>query len=189
MWGPRISPDLAISIKKQLIRTVEHLNQLGESAGRLIQLFAVVCLEHPDLYKAKEQHDALVAAGIEGLENIAELFWRTVAGDTESVDNYWGNRIRPFMKRAWPKASEFVSDNTAEHLSLMAIALDDAFEDAVDFLWPFIKPFPNISFLLTHLAEKELPEKQPKVVFRLLSKVFMDEYQWPNGHQIPSAMY
>jgi len=97
----------------------------------------------------------------------------------KSADNYWRNRIQPFIRRAWPKAAEFVSDKTSEHLSLMAIELDDTFEEALEFLRPFIKSFPKLSFLLTHLVAKDLLDKQPRAVFRLLSKVFTDEYQWP----------
>ena len=133
------------------------------------------------MYTAKEQHDVLVDVGTDGLEHIAEFFWRSIRGDPQSANNYWRNRIQPFIKRAWPKAAEFVSDKSSEYLTLMVIELDDAFEDALEFLWPFIKPFPDLSFLLTHINEKELPDQQPKGVFRLLSKVFTEEYQWPSG--------
>jgi hypothetical protein len=33
------------------------------------------------------------------------------------------------MKRAWPKAADFVSDETSKHLALMTIELDEAFEE------------------------------------------------------------
>jgi len=181
LWSPRISTELAIALKKQLVSSLKHLDKIGESAEQLIQLFAVVCLQHPDLYKAQEQRDALVDVGVDGLVDVAELFWRSIGGDAQSADNYWRNRIQPFMKRAWPKVAEFVSDKTSQNLSLTAIELTDAFEEALEFLWPFIKPFPGLGFLLTHLAQKELPDQQPRAVFRLLSKVFSRKYQWPSS--------
>lgn len=179
--GPRISADLAIPLKSHLANAVKHADQIEVSAERLIQLFTVVCLEYSDLYTAKEQHDVLVDVGTDGLVHIAEFFWRSIGGDAKSASNYWRNRIQPFMKRAWPKAADFVSDETSEHLALMAIELDEAFEEALDFLWPFIKPFSDLSFLLTHLDAKELPDQQPREVLRLLSKVFTEEYQWPSN--------
>jgi len=179
LWSPRISADLAIALKKYLASAVKHANQMGESAERLIQLFAVVCLQHSDLYKAQEQHDALVDVGVDGLVHIAKMFWRSIGGDAKSADSYWRNRIQPFMKRAWPKSAEFVSDKSSEYFSLMVIELGDAFEEALEYLRPFIKPFPDLSFLLTHLGAKGLPDQQAKAVFRLLSKVFTVEYQWP----------
>jgi hypothetical protein len=137
-------------------------------------------VEHSDLYKAQEQHDALVNLGVKGLEHVAEFFWRIIGGDAKSADNYWRNRIQPFMKRAWPKAAEFVSDKTSENLSLMVIELDEAFEEALEYLWPFIKSISNLSFFITHLDAKGLPDQQPESVLRLLDKVFTDEYQWPS---------
>ena len=180
LWSPRITADLAIDLKNHLAIAVKHSNEMGDSTKRLIHLFTVVCLEHPDLYKAQEQRDALVGMGNDGLVHIAELFFRTIGGDVKSADNYWRNRIQPFMKRAWPKAAEFVSDKTSEYLSLMAAGLNDAFEEALEFLWPFIKVFPDISFLLTHLAATDLPDQQPRVAFRLIFKVFTNDYQWPS---------
>ena len=179
LWSPRISADLAIALKNHLANAVKHVDQIEASAERLIQLFTVVCLEHSDLYTAKEQHDVLVNVGTDGLVYIAEFFWRNISGDSKSANNYWRNRVQPFMKRAWPKAAEFVSDKSSEHFSLMVIELDDTFEEALEFLWPFIKPFSDLSFLLTHLDAKGLPDQQPKAVLRLLSKVFTAEYQWP----------
>jgi hypothetical protein len=180
LWSPRISADLAIALKNHLVNAVKHVDQIEASAERLIQLFTVVCLEHSDLYTAKEQHDVLVNVGTDGLVYVAEFFWRSISGDSKSANNYWRNRVQPFMKRAWPKAAEFVSDKSSEHFSLMVIELDDTFEEALEFLWPFIKPFSDLSFLLTHLDAKSLPDQQPKAVLRLLSKVFMAEYQWPS---------
>jgi len=181
LWSPRISADLAIALKKRLANTVGNADQIEVAQERLIQLFTAVCLEYTDLYTAKEQHDALVEVGSNGLEYVAEFFWRSIRGDAQSADNYWRNRIQPFMKRAWPKAAEFVSDKSSEYLALTVIELDNAFEEALEFLWPFIKPFSNLSFLLTHINEKELPDQQPVGIFRLLSKVFTEDYQWPSN--------
>lgn len=180
LWSPRISADLAIALKNHLVNAVKYADQIGALAEKLIQLFTVVCLEHSNLYTAKEQHNVLVNVGTDGLVYITEFFWHSIRVDEKSADNYWRNRVQPFMKRAWPKAAEFVSDKSSEHFSLMAIELDDTFEEALEFLWPFIKPFSDLSFLLTHLDAKGLPDQQPKVVLRLLSKVFTAEYQWPS---------
>lgn len=179
LWSPRITADLAIALKSHLANAVKHADQIEASAERLIQLFTVVCLEHSGLYTAKEQHGVLVNLGADGLVYIAKFFWRSISGDAKSANNYWRNRIQPFMKRAWPKAAEFVSDKTSKNLSLMVIELDDAFEEALEVLWPFIKPFSDLSFLLTHLDAKGLPDQQPREVLRLLSKVFTAEDQWP----------
>jgi hypothetical protein len=180
LWSPRISADLAVALRDHLLNGFRHINQIENSSERLIQLFTVVCLEYSDLYTSREQCDALVEAGPEGLVHIAELFWRSISGDPKSADNYWRNRVQPFMERAWPQAAEFVSDNSSEKLALMLIELDDAFESALEYLRPFIRPFSDLSFLLTHLNAKELPDQQPRAVFRLLSRVFTEDFRYPH---------
>jgi hypothetical protein len=181
LWSPRISANLAIALKDHLANGFRYTDQIGDSAERLVQLFAIVCLEYSALYTQKEQRDALIAVGVEGLKHIAEFFWRSIRGDEKSADNYWKNRIQPFMRKAWPKPAEFVSDKSSENLVLTLIELDDAFEKALEFLLPFIREFPNISFLLKHLDAKDLPDKRPRDVFRLLSTVFTQAYQWPSN--------
>lgn len=177
--NPRISADLALDLKNYLAIAVSRIDHLGKDGERLIQLFAIVCLEYPELYKPQEQQNALIQSEADGLGYIAEMFWRSIAGDPKSADNYWRNRIQPFMKRAWPKSAQFVSEKISRYLSLVAIELHDAFEEALDFLFPFIIPISDMSYLLTHLVRKELPDKQPAAVFRLLSKLFSENYQWP----------
>jgi hypothetical protein len=181
LWSPRITADLAIHLRSHLVNAIRHLDQIEEdSAKKLIQLFTVVCLEYSDLYKLKEQRDVLVKIGKDGLGYISEYFWISIREDAKSADNYWRNRIKPLMEGAWPKAAEFISNKTSHYLSLMLIELEDAYEEALEFLLPFFKPFPNISSLLIHLQAKELPDQKPKGVFKLLSTIFTTEYQWPS---------
>jgi hypothetical protein len=179
LWSPRISTDLVIVLKEHLVSSVKRADQLGDSADRLFQLFTIVCLEYPNLYKAQEKHDVLIAMGPDGLVHVAKFFWHSISGDADSADNYWRNRIKPFMRRAWPKAAEFVSDKTSEYLALMATELDEAFGEVLGFIIPLLKPWTDLSSLLTHLDNKSLPDQQPRQVMRLLSAVFTYEDQWP----------
>lgn len=181
LWSARISPDLAMELREELIESVNHTDELGDQAAtRLFQLIASICVEYPDLYKAQEQHDVLVAMKSEGLAHIAELFWLTLKDDPESADSYWRNRIRPFMKRAWPKAATFISGKMSGLLSLMAIELNDSFSEGVDSIMPLLGPSDNFSFLLWRLKEKQLPDVKPRQVLRLLSAVFVSTDRNPS---------
>ncbi len=74
LWNPRISADLAFALKKHLANAIKNANKIGVKIERLIQLFTIVCLEFPDLYKGKEQHDVLVDAGAEGFRSSRRFF-------------------------------------------------------------------------------------------------------------------
>ncbi len=180
LWNPRISADLAISLKDNIVETIIHIDALGESSSNLIRLFAVICLQFPDLYKAREKYNSLVEAGVKNLAFIADLFWDTVKEDIKSADDYWRNRIYPFMKSAWPKSAEFVSDKISYYFSLMLSELDDAFVEALDYLEPQIKPFANITLIIMKLCDGDLPEKHPESVFKLISLIFTTNYEWPS---------
>jgi len=180
LWSQRISADLAIALKHHLLNSLKRIENIQASVKSLIQLFTMVCLEYSDLYTAKERHDALVNIGKDGLEYVAEFFSDSIRWDPESADNYWRNRIQPFIQRAWPKDKNFVSEKTSASFSLMLIELDEAFKEALDYLSPFIQAFSDLSYLLIELdKKKQLPAKYPKEVFQLLSKVFTAQYQYP----------
>jgi len=173
LWSARISPDLATDLREELIESVNHADELGDQAApRLFQLIVSICLEYPNLYKAQEQHDVLVAMKSEGLTRIAELFWITLKDDPDSADSYWANRIRPFMKRAWPKAAALISGKTSHFLSLMLIELSDSFSEGIDSIMPLLGPSDDLSFLLRRLKDKQLPDVQPRQVLLLLAAVF-----------------
>ena len=81
------------------------------------------------------------------------------------------------MKRAWPKPVEFISEKSSEYLALMAIELNEAFEEAIDFLVPLIRPFEDLYLLLSQLREKSLPDEKPRLVLKLLSNIFTEDYE------------
>ncbi|MFP3983861.1 MAG: hypothetical protein ACLFV2_09255 [Desulfurivibrionaceae bacterium] len=185
MWNPRISADLAIALKGHLQKAIKNTDQLEERATEnLVNILAVVFLYYPELYKTKEQQDMLINAGTKGLEHITGLFWRSISRseDSQDADNYWKNRVKPLIKRAWPKSPEFITGKTSKNFSLMLIELDETFPKAFEFLKPFLKPFPDLWFLVNQLDQKNLPQKQPQMVFQLLSKTFSKKLcQWPDN--------
>ena len=182
LWSPRISLDLAIVLKNDLLNGLKNLEEMGDASERLIQLFTIVCLQHQDLYKAQEQRDAFIDIGVDGLADIANFFFHTLRQDPMSADNYWNNRIKPLIKRAWPKSSEFVSERISKCLSLMVIELTDSFEEAIQFIKPFLKPFTDISLIFNNLNKKELPDSNPMAVFELIENIFTEDAQWPTSN-------
>ncbi|MFC1682733.1 SIR2 family protein [Candidatus Zixiibacteriota bacterium] len=175
LFSPRISIDLANALKEHMIGAIEHISQLGVLAGKLCQLFTFVCLEYPEVYKLQEHQNALNAMGKKDLVHVAELFWRIIRDDAGSADNYWRNRIQPFIKKAWPKGIEFISEKSSKYLALTVIELEVAFGEAINSIKSILIPFAELPLLLTYLKDKSLPDKQPQNVMLLLSIVFTVE--------------
>lgn len=182
LWSPRISPDLAVSLKTELLLGLENIEQIGDSGERLIKLFTIVCLQYQDLYKGQEQRDAFVDIGVDGLAHVAEFFYHTLRQDPNSADNYWLNRIKPVIKRAWPKSAEFVTTATARYFTLMVMELDNEFEEALKFISPYLRPLTDQSLVFSNLNSKELPDTKPEQVFLLIEKIFSEGAQWPSDN-------
>lgn len=175
--SPRISPDLALDLKIDLLKGLGHLPELGDDGERLIHLFVIICLQHQNLYKTPEKQLGLESIGVAGLECISEFLYRTLRQDAESADNYWKNRIKPLLISAWPKPAQYVTEKTSKHFALMVIELQNEFDSALEFLRPFIKTFPDISRIVNTLIDKKITETNPNGAFRLLKKIFSMESQ------------
>jgi hypothetical protein len=103
LWSPRISIDLAVSIKEQMLNAVKNADQLADTSERLLELFTSICLEYPNIYSSEEQRNVLTTRGKEGLEHVAQFLWQSVSGDLESADIYWQSRIYPYYETGMAK--------------------------------------------------------------------------------------
>jgi hypothetical protein len=179
LWNARISIDLAIALKDYMLEAINKVKD--RDAESLFQLFTAVCLEFQDVFKVSEMQDALFSMGNDGLAHVADYLWKSVSADPKSSDSYWNYRIQPFMKKAWPRSSDFLNEKISEKLALMAIELDESFCDSVAFLQSMLKRFDDLSFFINNLERKELAEKFPLCVLNLLAFIFTDEYLWPRN--------
>jgi hypothetical protein len=174
LWSPRISTELILAMKSNLLMVAQNVNQLNKSADGLLQLFCNVCIKYANLYTASEQRDIMSSAGPSGLIVVAKFLSYDISSDPQSADNYWSNRIQPFIKKAWPKGRKFITEESSKYLSLILVELDNTFEKGFDFLNSFIKPFEGFSSLISKINEKKLPDIYPKAVFNLLTFGFQE---------------
>jgi SIR2-like protein len=179
LWMPRISADLVLSIKDQLLQSMARLADIHNLAERLHQTFVIVCLNYPDLYTATQQHQALVSIGASGLKNVAAFLSRSVRGDEVDADNYWKEKLEPFIRRAWPKEVALISTATSRNLVLIVIELDQQFEHSIEIVVPIVRSFPDQAQPMNRLVQTQLPEKYPAQVLDLLDAVVSREFQRP----------
>ncbi len=179
LWVPRVSADLALALKKQLLQSMTRSEELHDKAGRLHQIFVLVCLNYPNLFTAAQQHKALVSIGAAGLQNIATFLARTLRGEEVDADTYWEEKLRPFIRRAWPKEVELISSKSSENLALMVVELNNSFTEAVELVIPIVRSCTDLARLTRRLVETHLPETFPSQVLALLSAVIGRDYQRP----------
>ena len=177
LWEPKIPIDLAIELKELLIIALKKLEGNSYSTTQLHCLFAFICLNYPDLYTLEDQHQALISIGQTGLSNIAKFLYQSICQDKANRENYWKNRLKPFI-HIWPKTGSLNNSNTAVYLILMSIQLNESFSEALKSIEHLIMPLKDTYLLLQQLAEKELVDNKPKEIFNLLCKVFSKDQWW-----------
>lgn len=182
LWLPRITADLAREISEFLLDALGQPSLKDKNIERLYQLFIIICLEYPEQYKVGVQRKTMNSLGADGIKVVAEFLWRSSDGDQESKDNYWLNRIKPFIARAWPRMSSLASPETSGYLAMMCIQFNTSFADAVDTVKQYLVPDKDLSFFIHHLKDSPLISTQSEKVFELLSAIFSEEFQWPDEH-------
>lgn len=173
LGNAKISIDLASELKQYLLATLlEHNRELGELSEQLFQLFSVICFEYKDFYSVEEKRNILHNIGIDGLTKISRFIWYSMGDEKEKNDQYWKNRVKPFIENTWPKENSLLDSQISENLASMCIKLNEEFEDAVKTLKPIFKPFKGISLFLDRLKESEHIEKHCASAFELVGIVF-----------------
>lgn len=179
LWMPRVSADLALALKEQLLQSMGRSESLHDHANRLHQIFVLVCLNYPDLYTATQKHEALMATGADGLQNVAGFLASTVRDEEVDADSYWKEKVRPFIRRAWPKEVELISPKSSQNLALLAAELNECFAEAVELIVPIVRPFSELTRSMNKLTQTRLPEEYPIQVLDLLYAVVSPEFQRP----------
>jgi len=64
----------------------------------------------------------------------------------------------------------------------MIIELNESFEESIQFIKPYLKPFADLSMIFNKLDKSELPDNRPMAVFELIKTIFPEETQWPHSN-------
>ena len=174
---PRITLELIDDIKESFIEAFNHVESLGDDATRLYHLFAVICMEHVNVFTTKQQQKILLDIGTSGRVDIADFLWRSFPQQPDECDAYWTNRIKPFIKHAWPKEARAVDTETSRQFAMVCIQTYQSFPDAVEEFKSLLCPFSDLGIFLYNFKTTNLPDEFPEDSFKLLSLVFDAQYQ------------
>jgi|WetSurMetagenome_2_1015567.scaffolds.fasta_scaffold12020_6 hypothetical protein len=189
LGNAKISIDLASELKQYLLTALlEHHRELGELSEQLFQLFSVICFEYNDFYSAEEKRNILHKIGIDGLTKISRFIWYSMGDEKEKNDQYWKNRVKPFIENTWPKENSLLDSQISENLASMCIKLNEEFEDAVKTLKPIFKPFKDISLFLRRLRESEHIKNHCVAAFELVGIIFDNNTESYDAELLKEAM-
>ena len=184
LWNAWVSPDLAFDFKDSLYAILKRYDEFeSDEIQNLVSVFVIICVEFERVFSDVKMREILKLIGIKGLEEASRKLLtgakESRGDDSEKRDNYWENRIKPFIK-CWPAGGAYISSAISGNFARMPLALGDALPDAVETLRRFIGPTNHIRRFLHDLDQTDHVAQYPRDVFRVLTKIFedRDENRW-----------
>jgi hypothetical protein len=114
----------------------------------------------------------------EGLEHVARALSQVLSGVGEKGEEYWGNRIEPFIKTIWPKSTENITGGIAKSFALLSIAAGNQFPSAISRIEAWLQPIDYPHHIVKSLEESKLVPQFPKAAIKLLAGIILNQ-QWP----------
>lgn len=180
-WQPHLDPLLWSEIKADFLACFQRdrINQLGEVVGPLAQALAAAGL-HIGLNDLPRQAIQSAIRQMSPETRSGMLQWIVGAlarGEDQTVDpdTAWTEKVKPWIQKFWPRDPQIRSTTEARPWVEMALATNDAFEDAVATVSQFIRRGEN-DFVLGELANSAHLNAHPRPALKLL-----DAFLSPNA--------
>ncbi|MDB5861142.1 MAG: hypothetical protein JWQ76_4831 [Ramlibacter sp.] len=129
LWSPRVYPPLMLAFKDAFLRTAEHYEELGEHAGQYSAFLTYAALNPSDGFSLAEFRHAVSLLPVKALQEAAHALVQSIEGSGEQREDFWRNRVRPFIERVWPKSTALKSGPMAEALARICPSPRDMFRD------------------------------------------------------------
>jgi hypothetical protein len=186
-WGARINVELWGELSPFLYNafTPARRERLGESSEALAGFLMVAGVEFPEAVVPTDLSRRVIRA-MDARDRVAAVAWlsRYLAGPsinnekappgTEQAgrpDRIWTERVLPWLRRVWPRDADLVTPGTSEHFALLAIATQNSFPAAVEFLLPYVNSAEPWGYVVHAALQSRHPTDHPEAVLRLLRKI------------------
>jgi hypothetical protein len=178
LGNPNISAELAAGFKEEFLETAKHYDDLGEYSKQYAGLLTITLLELPEAFTLADTRAALRRLGPSGIAQAAHRIAVALANAGERREEHWTNRVKPLLERAWPKAATFRSSEESCALAETCIRAGKQFEDALNYISPWLRRAPKCRLIAIHLSETQIPKDLPSLALRLLAQIIDTDQRW-----------
>ncbi|MCL7750704.1 SIR2 family protein [Guyparkeria hydrothermalis] len=175
LWSPRLYLPLVIEFKEQLLLTATHFEELGEHKRQFATFLTYVALGSVEGYSDKELRDAIGCLPQEGLEDVAKALAQALVGAGDQSEEYWRNRVLPFLQKVWPKSRELASSNIAESFSRLCVASSGEFPAARAEVDSWLSRVEHPEFVVRDLEKSGLASRFPEAALSFLDRIIVDQ--------------
>ncbi|HRV71332.1 MAG TPA: SIR2 family protein [Thermovirgaceae bacterium] len=178
LWSPRIYRPLLSAIKRPLLETSTHFTSLGEHARQYASFLTFLALDSANDFSNRELGNATRTLPKEGLESVVRTLVRALEGSDEQREEYWSNRILPYLRNIWPKSRDLNTPTISESFGRLCIAAGGGFPEAFNELQNWLKLIHGPDFLIHLLFEAKLHEHFPEETLGFLNLIISDDAQF-----------
>ncbi|MBN3228182.1 anti-phage defense-associated sirtuin Dsr1 [Pectobacterium brasiliense] len=180
LWSPRLYQPLFDIFKQDFLRTVNHLDLLGEYNNQYISVLTYTALDMAESFTDVEFREAFNTLTNEGLETVLQALTQALEAAGDQREAYWANRITPFWNSLWPKSIERITPRISELLVQLILSAGDAFPAGYKLISAWIIPVEFLHYLIHLFLNSGMCNKYPKESLDILSALIVDQPLLPD---------
>jgi hypothetical protein len=174
LWSPRLYRPLMELLKECFLQTANNYSELGKHSEQYVALLTLAALEPVDTFTTKELAVAFNELPSDGLSKAVGSLINILESSGDQHENYWTNRIEPFWKKVWPKATEKALNINGESIALLCIAAGSEFSLAIKLIGNWLKNIDYPDYAIHKLHESNLHSQFPESTLHLLNAIISD---------------
>ncbi|KGJ99882.1 anti-phage defense-associated sirtuin Dsr1 [Thalassotalea sp. ND16A] len=174
LWSPRLHKALLVSIKNDLLETVNHYQELVNNKEQYARFLTYLALQKYDEYKVTELATAFKSLPEEALKHVASSLNDALSNSGDKFNEYWEHRIKVFLIKTWPKQTVF-AEQTVNQLALLCLNTKSYFVDAFEILKHSLRQIEDTEYLVRKTLDSKLISSYPDEVLEFLNQLIVDE--------------
>lgn len=184
MWesylrSPRIHWPLFDQIKASLIGIVDHFDELQKVCQRQYAGLMTTAALHASGSFSKEDFQRVFGRlPTDAFFEVATALLQGFRGAGDQRDEFFKNRIVPFIGNYWRKSVDAITPSTSRKLAEICVLSGEAFTDAVYLLKGFLVRVDDPSYVISNLASTDLCSLFPNSALDLFDALIADGARW-----------
>ena len=168
---------LLLHIKKDFLETAKHYKKLGEHAGSFASILVLAALDREDTFTVGELRKATGELPEEGLIESLMTLLDTLKGAEEQREEYWCNRILPYLETIWPQSNKIKNRDISTYMGLLCTETGKAFPEAVDKLHNWLQRDKMPRDIFFSLEKTTFCKDFPEASLKFLNAIIDDNLQ------------
>jgi hypothetical protein len=177
LWSGNMHWGLLQELKPLFAETVKRAVSFGETEERIAGMLAMIAISDNSPFDRDELTTLVQALEPHTLSKLLYSLYQSLDGSGAQKDDFWENRIVPFIRDVWPKESAKNDPQTGQMFARIVLTMGHRMEDALTVTRTYLGGDP--SEILYVLRDSELPRTDPSGCLELLFRMARPTDPWP----------